>query len=206
MKISKKGVLFLVLVSVHIIIQILIAFLTRPTDIALATIRIGALVAATLIFYTIIMSLYLRQITKNFGTTFINIHHFFAISGMGLIILHGLAYVAYYYANDFLAFFNQLAEWWIIISIIGLTLIVIGVIAVLLRKKLKNTWRTLHILNYFAYASITAHAILINTDFQTLAIFGIYLGMLIVVMVAFIIKRIRAKKLQKKIQSKVNPH
>ncbi len=200
MKIKRNGALFLMIIVIHIVCLIMIAVLTRSTDIGIWMIRIGALIGSTLIFYTILMSLFLRQITKNFGTTFINIHHFFAISGIGIIIFHGFSYIAYYLSNNFLLFIDQLLELWVLPSILAITLIVIGIIAVILRKKMKSLWRSLHALNYIAFALITFHAILINTDVQTPAIFGIYLGMLIVVLIAFILKRQRAAKSVKKIQ------
>ena len=110
-----------------------------------------------------------------------NLHKFFAIFGLSLGMLHGLLLLGDRYMNfklvQLLIPFANTAyrPTWVGFGQISLYLWGLIVISFYLRKKIgQKTWRVLHVLTFFTYASVFIHGITSGSDSGTVLMQGVY--------------------------------
>ena len=110
-----------------------------------------------------------------------NLHKFFAIFGLSLGMLHGLLLLGDRYMNFKLVqllipFANTTYRpTWVGFGQISLYLWGLIVISFYLRKKIgQKTWRVLHVLTFFTYASVFIHGITSGSDSGTVLMQGVY--------------------------------
>ena len=77
---------------------------------------------------------------------------------------------------------------------LAIYLIAIAALAALLRKRWRNGWRAVHMLNYLAFLLGTIHAVLIGTDFGRPVLRLIPIAMGLVVAAVFARKRIAQRR------------
>lgn len=85
-------------------------------------------------------------------------------------------------------------EPWIILSMSADTCAIVGIYAAIARNKFNKSWRYIHWLMYVAFAFAVSHAITVGSDLKNPVVFSIYIAMLVVVIIAFIVKRGTMKK------------
>ena len=74
----------------------------------------------------------------------------------------------------------------------------IAALAAVLRGRIKQSWRTLHYLNYVAFLLATVHAVLIGTDFISPAMKGVAIALALVAVGVFVSKRVRRWRLKRR--------
>lgn len=130
-------------------------------------IRVAALLGYLAIFASILSSLFMRELVRFFGRSFVDIHHLFSVSGLVLITLHPLAVAVAY--QTWRVVLPRLGSWQSFLEWAGppaWDLLVIASLAALWRRKLKANWRMIHYLTYLAFALGTVHGLMIGTDLQ----------------------------------------
>jgi sulfoxide reductase heme-binding subunit YedZ len=174
------------------LILVAILLLITPPDSALyAVVRGAALLGYVAVFLASMSSLYLRELVRFFGRSFVKVHHVLSIAGLALITLHPISVIASFGTlSVILPRFGSVRaflEWggppaW--------DLLIIASVAALLRTSLKKSWRTLHYLNYLAFLLGTVHSLLIGTDTQLWPVRVVAILMALAVVYAFVRKRL----------------
>lgn len=198
MALEKKAI-YIIIATVSLYILILVFFLLTPfTDGFNFVIRFGALFGFTSLFITTLMTPFVVQLYKIFGSSFIRIHHLFSIAGLILITLHPVAFaISRLDITVFVPVFDTWYGFWSLGGRLALILIYIAVIGALLRKKLTKNWRIIHILNYVALFLIYVHGVLIGSDFQNIGIFIIFTIMIVMSFGVLLYKRYLSFKRKK---------
>lgn len=195
----KKGLLYLILLGLAALILVGGLIALRPVGSALSWgIRGAALLGYLAIFLATLSSIYMRQMYQFFGRPFVKVHHILSVTGLILMTLHPLG-VALQSADlrvflprfDSLRVFLQLGgrPAWYLIGAASL--------AAVLRKSIGQNWRVVHFLNYIAFLLATVHAVLIGTDFLSPVMKGVGVVMALVIIGAFIQKRLQKRKRSK---------
>ena len=78
---------------------------------------------------------------------------------------------------------------------------VLGVLTALWRRQVGNSWRTIHIFNYLAFAFGTIHANLLGANFEDLLVRAVSIAMFVLATVLFFRQRIDARKRRSRIAS-----
>ncbi|MBN1330283.1 MAG: hypothetical protein JXA54_12485 [Candidatus Heimdallarchaeota archaeon] len=213
----KKEGFYLIGGIISLNVAVIILFLlNRPwLDIDNFFVRLCSLLGIVALFFSAVLTPFLKELYQIFKKPFIKIHHASAIVGLIFITLHPVIFaIDIIIQSDFvsglkvfLPVFTSAFDFWALAGRPALILIYIGLIGVLIRKGFKKGWRWLHGLNYLAFAFGVIHAILIGSDFynfnepivaQELIMTIISLIMLIGVIVSFILKRVQLAKRNKK--------
>lgn len=199
MRVKRNGFIILAAIAALYAVMVVIVFLTGYRNTSSLLSRLFAMLGITSMFIASIMSAFLKQVYKAFGTPFIKMHHVFAIAGLVLITLHPV-YMAINWANPliFLPDFSSWYDFWRLAGRPALILIYVALAGVLLKKILKKSWRILHALNYIALFFGVVHAFLLaNMDYQNPAILVIYAVMMGVTIAALVYKRVQKARKQK---------
>ena len=77
---------------------------------------------------------------------------------------------------------------------LAIYLIAIAALAALLRKRWRNGWRIVHMLNYIALLLGTVHAVLIGTDFGQPFLRLVPIAMAVLAVAVFVRKRIAQRR------------
>ncbi|AKB79958.1 hypothetical protein MSHOH_3475 [Methanosarcina horonobensis HB-1 = JCM 15518] len=192
-KISNKK--FYLIYGIILVIVLFIAYLLlqRPGEPLRMVARFAATFGYLTIFLSILSSEYMAKMRKISGLPFLKAHHHLARIGILLILIHPLALAIggqgfriflpeFYPVNRFLMFGGKTA--------IYLFLLAAGI--ALYRKKYRN-WKKVHYLSYLAFLLVSAHALLIGSDFKLEIMRILTLVMAATVTGIFIHKRLGAK-------------
>lgn len=197
MDITKKGYYFLVLI-LALYLWVIILFFLKPVDLKDYFIQLAVLIGFTSLFLAAVITPFMKQVYKMFGTSFLNIHHIFSIIGLLLITIHPIAIAVAYNAPD--AFIPKFDSWIVFWNLAGrpaLYILYISVAAVLLKKYLPGkVWRVLHGLNYVALVFGYFHGVLIGDDFENLGVMITFTAMLVIVFEVLIYRRYQKYKLK----------
>lgn len=140
----------------------------RPGTPLAWVIRGAALLGYMTIFLAILSSAYMRYLVRTFGRSFIKIHHILSVTGLALATLHPVTVaVRNSSLSVFLPKFNSLRVFLLLGGRPAWFLLIAASLVALGRKAIGRNWLSIHFLNYFAFLLITAHALLIGTDFQS---------------------------------------
>jgi methionine sulfoxide reductase heme-binding subunit len=169
-------------------------------------IRGAALLAYQLVFLSIVSSAYLRQMLRWFGHPFIRVHHILSVTGLVLVALHPIGVA---WDNQSLNVFVPVIGSWVSFFSTGgrvaWVLLALGVLAALLRKRIGQSWRVIHYLNYAAFWLVSAHALLLGTNTQRLVVRIVVVAMCVAIAAVFIQKRLLARKRQTAKPGKLRP-
>jgi len=208
----EKRVKQILVISGVIIIYILVfifyilgPFTTRIEDFT----RFFALFGLLSLLISSIMAAFTKEIYQIFGKPFKTVHHFIALFGLGLIILHPVLFVVN--TRNPMAFVPDFSSWlsfWVLAGRPALYLIILAVIAGFLQRRIKKWWRYIHAFNYIAVVFGVIHGLLIGTNLSTsIAPKIIYIILLVAVATAFVIKRyqtyMKKKRLKERLEKKV---
>ncbi len=170
---------------------ILSVLVRSPGSVPGKVIRGSALLGYTALFLTIVSSEYVRTMRKLFGKTFMRVHHALALTGLVLIVVHPLTYaVRSGTLSVFVPVLAPLRSFLTWASRPALYMIVLAVLAAIARKRLKNTWRVVHWLNYLAFVMVFAHAWFMGSDLILAPIRGIMTAMAGIVVAVLVHKRL----------------
>ncbi len=99
-----------------------------------------------------------------------DIHEFLSLFAIGFTILHvavllGDQYLPFSIAQILIPFVSPYRPFWVGLGIIGLYLTLLVTVTFYLRTRIgQKTFRSLHVLSFLAYASVTVHALFAGTD------------------------------------------
>lgn len=132
-----------------------------------------ALAGYQLVFWAILSSAFMPRLVRFFGRPFIQVHHALSLTGFALVTLHPIAVALdSQSAAVFLPRFDSLRVFLQLGGRPAWYLIAIAVAAAFLRQRVGRGWRTVHLLNYLAFALATAHANLLGGNFQSPVVRG----------------------------------
>ena len=159
-------------------------------------IRASALLGYQALFLAVLSSMFLRQIVRSFGRSFIQVHHVVSVAGLILITIHPLAAaLRSESAGVFLPRFDSLRVFLELGGRPALYLIYLAALAALLRLQMRGSWRVIHLLNYLAFVLVSIHAVLIGTDFGPV-LRAVAIVLVVSVLVIFVAKRVaRARRM-----------
>ncbi|MPM51275.1 hypothetical protein SDC9_98023 [bioreactor metagenome] len=160
---------FYLIYGVLLVIVFFITYilLQRPGEPLRVVARFAATFGYLSIFLAILSSEYMARMKKISGLPFLKAHHNLARIGILLILIHPLSLAIggsgfgiflpdFYPISRFLMFGGKTA--------IYLFLLAAGI--ALYRKRYRN-WKKIHYLSYLAFLLVSAHALLIGSDFET---------------------------------------
>jgi len=140
------------------------------------SLRILALMAFTLIFISIVTGSFRPFFNRIFKPVSAQqIHVAMALAGFALALSHGSLVLVF-----------GLAGYNAFIVSIGPTVLALLVLTMLIafyRRRLKNSWRWIHRINYLIFGAVFAHGMMLGFDFKRGAflkiLFGIYAGIVV---------------------------
>jgi DMSO/TMAO reductase YedYZ heme-binding membrane subunit len=186
---GKRNSWYFVLLALVSVAVVVVLFLVQPPRGVDTLVRAAALLGYLAVFFATLSSAYLRELVKFFGRPFTKIHHIVSIAGLVLITIHPLAAAwSWSSANVLLPQFDSLRTFLTWGGPPALYLLAIATIGVLLRRRLKRRWRSIHSLNYIAFLLATVHALLLGTDGQLLGVRIVATAMALVVICVYIRK------------------
>ena len=158
-------------------------------------IRGMALLGYQSVFLAIISSPYMRQLVRLFGRPFIQVHHVASVTSLISITLHPLG-VALDSAtiSVFVPRFDSALAFLRLGGRPAWYLIALAALVALLRRSIGQPWRVVHMLNYVAFSLATVHANLIGTDLQHIVTRAISTVMALVIVSAFVQKRLGRRR------------
>jgi sulfoxide reductase heme-binding subunit YedZ len=147
-----------------------------------------ALSGYSAVFLSILSSAYLRELVRFFGRSFVKVHHVASVTGLVLIGLHPVVVaINTSSAAVFIPRFDSLLVFLTLGGRLAWYLIGIASLAALLRVRLKNTWRSIHYLNYVAFLLASVHASLLGTTFFGRGVQGIVLKAVLAVLALVVV-------------------
>jgi len=144
----------------------LVVWWRTPTTPLNMSARLAALLGYTALFLAISSTEYAPQVRRVLGVRFLRMHHFLAIGGLILIVVHplamalegqGLSIFVPRLDTVMTAFRNG--------GRIAIYLFPLGALAACQRRRL-SFWRTVHFLNYVALLLACVHGLLLGTDLR----------------------------------------
>ena len=158
-------------------------------------IRGAALLGYLTIFLSILSAAYLVPLVRFFGRPFIKVHHVASITGLVAMLVHPIAIAVN--AGSLSVFVPQFGSLRIFLTLAGRVvwpLVAIAALAAWLRKPIGKNWRLIHFLNYVAFWLVTAHAILIGTNFQSWVMRGLATVLALITVAVLAVKRLPKRK------------
>ena len=181
---ATRGIVIMLALGAVVLLLAILAIVVRPVGQPVHWIVRGAgMVGYTAIFIAIVSSAYMRELYRLLGRPFLWGHHVASVSGLVLIVLHPLVLaIETASAAVFAPRFDSWAIFFQLGGRLAIYLIAIAALAALLRKRWRDGWRFVHMLNYVAFLLGTVHGVLIGTDFGRpfLRVLPIAMGLLVV--------------------------
>jgi len=180
------------------VVIVILAIQPPPTPIYWL-IRGAALLGYLTIFMAIVSSAYMPQLVRFFGRPFVKVHHVASITALAAMMVHPLSLA---WENGtlsvFVPRFDSLLVFLTFAGRVVWPLVGIAALAAWLRKPIGKNWRVIHYLNYLAFWLVTAHAILIGSNFQSLAMRIIAIVLALVTIAVLIQKRLSKRSRARK--------
>jgi sulfoxide reductase heme-binding subunit YedZ len=197
-----KNTHYLVLggIAVLALVAAIVATQPRPKPIYWI-IRGAALLGYLTIFLSVVSSAYMVPLVRFFGRPFVKVHHVASITGLVAMMVHPLSIAwSSRTLSVFVPAFSSLTLFLTFGGRVVWPLVGIAALAAWLRKPLGKNWRAIHYLNYLAFWLVTAHAILIGPNFQSLPM-RVIAVVLAVITVAVLIQKRMPRRTQSKAKS-----
>ncbi len=158
-------------------------------------IRGGALLGYLGVFLASLSSLYLRELTRYFGRSFVKVHHAVAVTALLALALHAIL-VAWEVGSlaAFLPSFESVERFFALGGRPAFWFIAVASLTALFRTALRGSWRTLHWLNYLAFLLGTVHGQMIGGSFEYLGVRIVSWLMAVGLVGIFVIKRVREQQ------------
>ena len=152
--------------------------------------RIAGLTGIASLFIAIIISSFVRQSKKIFGTVYLKVHHLFSITGLILVTIHPIIMAIDFGTSRI--FIPNFSSWDAFLTNAGrpaLYLIYIATSAAILRKNITKYWKYIHSLINLAFILGAIHGIRQGSDLKNPVLLSLYLIIVIIVIANFIYKR-----------------
>ena len=157
--------------------------------------RGAAMVGYVAIFLAILSTVYMRELYGFLGRPFLWAHHTLTISGLILIILHPtLLAIQFASVSIYVPVFDSWRGFWLNGGRPALYLFALGAAGALMRRTWRKNWRILHMFTYVAFLLATIHSVLIGTDFGQPILRFLPLAMAVIVVAAFVKKRLYRRR------------
>ena len=196
----RRGTVYLVVVGAVAVAVVAVLVASRPFGGPLDWgIRGAALLAYLAIFLAAVASAFMRRLTMLLGRPFVRTHHVLSVAGLALASLHPLGVAVR--SADLGVFLPNFSSLRLLLSLGGRPawyLMGAAALAAVLRRRIKGSWRGIHVLNYVAFLLATAHAILIGTDFFSPVMKAVAAVMALGVAVVFVRKRVERSKVRRR--------
>ena len=206
MSLSRKGYVFLVCVIFFAIGVSVFSYSVAYSHPFELSVRLFALNGFLILSIAAIMTPFLKEIKHHFNKSFLEMHHSFAATGLVLITLHPIAlFIQVLDPAIFLPNLSSFYLFWLLAGRQALIVIYVSLAAALLRRKIPkywSYWSFIHAFMYLALFFAIVHANLIGTDFQNSTIALVYDGLFVVVIAAFVLKRLQQYRIRVKLKSK----
>jgi hypothetical protein len=179
---------------------VIVILITQPPPMPIYwLIRGAALLGYLTIFTAILSSAYMPQLVRFFGRPFVKVHHVASITALVAMMVHPILLA---WENGtlsvFVPRFDSLRVFLTFAGRVVWPLVGIAALAAWLRKPIGKNWRVIHYLNYLAFWLVTAHAILIGSNFQSLTMRVIAIVLALVTIAVLIQKRLSKRKRARK--------
>jgi sulfoxide reductase heme-binding subunit YedZ len=188
------GIAALVLIGGGIAARQLVQGGFLPLSLALRT---CALLGYLCVFVAAVSAIYMRDLVKLFGRPYVKTHHIVTVTGLIVLALHGLIGMIQFGPGVLLP---NLGSWKLFFTWGGpIALYLIGIaslVALFRTSSLKKQWRYVHWLNYLAFLLATTHAVLLGTEFRSTAMRVIPILLALLLVAAFVLKRLQRSKMQ----------
>lgn len=146
--------------------------------------RIGALEALTLVFINIVTGSFRRPLAQVFKARWLHTaHQATGLLGFALALAHGLMALAFGIAG-----YSAGPVW---IGPAVLVVLAAAILAALLRRNLRRSWRWIHRLNYLVFAAVLVHGLSLGSDLRAHTLLVVLVGVYAVVVTAGLVYRIR---------------
>jgi DMSO/TMAO reductase YedYZ heme-binding membrane subunit len=187
----RRGLWYLVLIGLASLALVATLVVLQPFGGPLDWgIRATALLGYLGVFLAAVSSAYMRQLFLVFGRPFIRVHHVFSVAALGLITLHPIGVAVR--SADLGVFLPKFSSLYLFLSLGGRPawyLICTAALAALFRKTIRESWRSVHFLNYVAFWLATAHALMIGTDFVSPIMKAVAVVLALTMAAVFVLKR-----------------
>ncbi len=196
----RRGSLYLIAAAAISIAIVAGVMALQPAETPLDwIIRATAILGFLAVFLTSFSSVFMRELHQLLGRPFIRVHHLVAVAGLVLVTLHpvGVA-IQSSSLRVFLPDFSSVEAFLRLGGRPAWYLIGLASLAALLRTRIKQSWRAIHYLNYVAFFIATAHAVMIGTDFGSLAMRGVAALMALALAGVFVHKRLKRWRLTRR--------
>ncbi|NMA10004.1 MAG: hypothetical protein GX932_03150 [Methanomicrobiales archaeon] len=167
--------------------------LTEPADDLFNVLtRLAALWGFLSLGIATLLTPFLREIMKVLGGPFLPVHHTFAAVRLLLPTLHPVIIaIGALIPVAFIPVFSPRERFWALAGRPALYLLYIAFAGVLLRRSIPKYWRWVHGLMYVVLLFAVVHGNLIGTDFENPIIRVLFNTLIVLVVVAFALKRWR---------------
>lgn len=182
------------IVIVFLAVATIVAGLPNPTPVTLG-IRLAALWGLLAMGIAALMTPFLAEVRRVFGSPFLRVHHVFAAFGLAAITLHPVLVAVR--SSSLLVFVPTLPfldRYAINAGRVALPLIYVAVIGALVRARFAE-WRYFHLVIYLGYLLGLLHGTLMSQFFfGSLFLTALFLGLGVAIVGAFVAKRWQRRK------------
>ena len=182
------------IVIVFLAVATVVAGLPNPTPVTLG-IRLAALWGLLAMGIAALMTPFLAEVRRVFGSPFLRVHHVFAAFGLAAITLHPVLVAVR--SSSLLVFVPTLPfldRYAINTGRVALPLIYVAVIGALVRARFAE-WRYFHLVIYLGYLLGLLHGTLMSQFFfGSLFLTALFLGLGVAIVGAFVAKRWQRRK------------
>lgn len=163
-------------------------------------IRVGALLGYLAVFLASLSSLYMRELTRFFGRSFVKVHHVVSVTALVALAAHATA-VAWRAGTPatFIPSFTSLRSFFSLGGRPAFWILAVTALTALFRTSIGKSWKTIHWLNYVAFLLGTIHGQLIGATFQYWSVRIVSGAMALVIVVVFVWKRVQDRRRRQKI-------
>jgi len=146
---------------------------------------------------------FVKGIKLHFGQSFLRLHYIYSYTGMALTAIHAVMPAVRFSDITVLApdFSSWSAFWDLAGGETAFIIMIIAFIGVILKPKIK-WWRPIHVLMYPMLILSLVHATIMGTTFVNLAVLVIFYVLFALVILSFVLQRIKSLRKNAKRQKK----
>ncbi|MFP4142697.1 MAG: ferric reductase [Thermoplasmata archaeon] len=189
-EVTKKGYRALGAIGALYLVVVILFLSMGWGDIYDFTIRFFALTGFYMMSIAVLLTPFMSRIYKEWGKSFMKVHHLFAAIGIAAATLHPVIFAIE--VSSLAVFIPDVSSLYAFMLLGGrqaLILIYIATLAAFVRSKIPKYWKPIHALMYIMLFFVLVHGFLIGTDFTSIGIQIIFTALFIGALGAMIYKR-----------------
>jgi len=165
-----------------------------PSDPLYSIVRGAGILAYGASFLAIVTSAFPKEATRLSGSSFLRVHHVFALCALALMVMHASAtWASFGTVRVFVPHFETFRGFLLFGGRVALPLFIITAVTAKFGRSIRY-WRKIHLLNYAAFILATTHAVLIGTDFDSAPMRVLAYSLAAVVVIVPVIRIFRRKR------------